>query len=106
MLREQEIGAGRNLVDNHVAVMKEATLYVGVTTMEQEKGSRAKLLGYPELWSGKDGLARGKGRKRNSIYGHRAMVFENTIKKGLTSVKFGRSVKRGKKPRKAFWIWL
>lgn len=30
------------------------------------------------------------------------MVFENIIKKGLTSVKFGRSVKGGQKPRKAF----
>lgn len=79
---------------------------MGVSTVGQGKGSRAKPQGSPELWSGKDGLFRGEVRKRNSRYGHRAVVFEDIIKKGLTSVKFARSVKRGSKQEKAFWIWL
>lgn len=83
------------MVVNHVDVMKEGTLYMGVSTMGQGKGSRAKPQGSPELWSGKDGLFRGKVQKRNSMYGHRAVVFENITKKGLTSVQFARSVKRG-----------
>lgn len=54
MLREQEIRAARNLVDNHVDVMKEGTLYVGVTTMEQKKGVKGQAIGVTKVmvWEG------------------------------------------------------
>lgn len=57
-----------------MAVMKEGTLYLGVSPGGQGKGSRAKPEECPELWSGKDGLVTDKLRKRNSLDSH--MVIE------------------------------